>query len=102
MANAKKEFIVDFTNEFTREDLVEMIDHALATICMLPDDDDWNMYKADIINPLTLLHQFFYYQKRDEERKRWDAECLARYIKMYGEGEGKRKYNENFPGKAVQ
>lgn len=62
------QFIVDFSDEFTREELVEMIDHSLATICMLPMNEDVAPLIKSIAEPLLLLHLFFYYQKRNSKR----------------------------------
>lgn len=76
MEKDAKRFVVDLTNEVTQEDLVEMIDHAIACVMMLPDIGEVDTFKKDIANPLTLLHQFSYCAKMDEKRKRMDAERL--------------------------
>lgn len=73
MEKDAKRFVVDLTNEITREELVGLIDHAIACVMMLPDISEVDTFKKDIANPLTLLHQFFYYARMDEKRKRMDA-----------------------------
>lgn len=77
--DAKKKFIVDFSNEiFTRDELVEMIDHAIASLVMMTDTDSIEYHRADVATPLTLLHQFFYLQKRDEMRARLEQFQLTK------------------------
>lgn len=66
MTQDAKKFIVDFTDEITREELVEMIDHALASICMLPNDDESiNLRKSAISAPLVFLHNLLYNLKNN-------------------------------------
>lgn len=65
MAKDANQFIVDFTDEFTREELVEMIDHALAALCLLPDGLENSIHKRVIAEPLTCLHYFFYNHKNN-------------------------------------
>lgn len=66
MAKDVKSFVVDLTNDISREELVGMIDHALASILMLPEVDGVNIHRHDIAQPLTLLHQVFYREKKTE------------------------------------
>lgn len=60
-------FVIDFKETITREELVELIDHALACVCGLPNTEDINFLREGISEPLTLLHNTLYYAKRNDE-----------------------------------
>lgn len=54
-------FVIDLGKEITREDFERQLEHAIASLCMLPHDEECDGLRRDIATPLILLHNHFYY-----------------------------------------
>lgn len=96
MENQEK-FIVYFSNAFTRDEIIESINHSLACILAAKNFADFELFREEIADPLITLHQFFFYQKQGEKQQKDEQDCLNRYIKLFGENEGKERFRKMFP-----